>query len=200
MATYQDTLSTLQSLMDLSAKSTKYSDTGMKCMNCRHYINSYYHSQNCMTVNMFETKTQLLDLNFKNMMTYGLGGCIAGFVVYKENDNIKIWMSHHPDKMIFKINLFKLLSKHTENIIRVVIRCEGHYVKNKHNDMYHEEAKDNNEFIEILDFFSCCYSIEPYLESSKSSTSVFIKFDDGKLYYTNTFGNYEKINLFDYKN
>ena len=37
-----------------------------------------------MTVNMYETKIQTLDENFKNMMTYGLNGCTAGFVVYKE--------------------------------------------------------------------------------------------------------------------
>lgn len=197
MATYQDTLSTIKSIIKLSEKSTKFSETGMKCMNCCHYINSYYHHRQCMTVNMYDTKIQTLDENFKNMMTYGLGGCIAGFAVYKENDNIKIWMSHHPDKMIFKINLFKLLSKHKDNIIRVAIRGEGHYVKNKHNDMFHEEAKDNAEFIELLDFFSCSYTIEPYLQSSDSSTSVFIKFDDGELYYTNTFGKYEKINLFE---
>ena len=71
-------------------------------MNCCHYINSYYHHRQCMTVNMYETKIQTLDENFKNMMTYGLNGCTAGFVVYKEEENIKIWMCHHPDKMRFK--------------------------------------------------------------------------------------------------
>ena len=26
-------------------KKEKFSETGMKCMNCCHYINSYYHHQ-----------------------------------------------------------------------------------------------------------------------------------------------------------
>ena len=176
-------------------KNDKFSNTGMKCHNCHNYINSYHHSQNCMIVNMYETKIQTIDVNFKNMMTYGLGGCTAGFVVYKEEDNIMIWMCHHPDKMRFKIEMFKILSTHTNNIIRVMIRSKGEYVKNEGDKYFKEKVIDNDMYVELLDFFKCPYSLEPYFDCQKESQSFYIKYENNNLYYTNTFGNYEKINL-----
>ena len=178
-------------------KKEKFSETGMKCMNCCHYINSYYHHQQCMTVNMYETKIQTLDENFKNMMTYGLNGCTAGFVVYKEEENIKIWMCHHPDKMRFKIEMFKILSKHLDNIIRVMVRSEGEYVKNEGDKYFKEQAIDNDMYVELLDFFKCPYSLEPYISGYEKSQSFYIKYKDNNLYYTDCYGNYEKINLFE---
>ena len=174
-----------------------FSETGMKCDNCQHYINSYYHYQQCMTVNMYETKIQTLDENFKNMMTYGLNGCTAGFVVYKEDDLIKIWMCHHPDKMRFKIEMFKILSTHVNNIIRVMIRSQGEYVKNECDQYFKEKAIDNDMYIELLDFFQCAYSIEPYILGQEKSQSFYIKYENNNLYYTDCYGKYEKINLFE---
>lgn len=181
-------------LNDMS-KPKKFSNTGMICMNCCKTINSKYHYDNCMTVNMFETQDEILDDNFKNMMTYGLGGCTAGFVVYKENDTIRVWMSHHPDSMIFKLSLFKLLLKNKDNIIRVVVRGNGSYVKNQHNEYFHDEMDDNDKYMEMLEMFSCAYSLEPYFPLNHESTFICVKYKDGNLFYTDTLGNFEKISL-----
>lgn len=172
-----------------------YSNTGMKCLNCKNYINSFYHSRQCMTINMYDTKIQTLDLNFKNMMTYGLDGCTAGFVVYNQDDSVKIWMCHHPDKIRFRIELFKLLSQNKDNIIRVMIRSEGEYIKKEENEYFREQVIDYNTYVELLDFFQCTYSIEPYTNSNEYSQSFYIKYENNNLYYTDCNGVYEKINL-----
>jgi hypothetical protein len=176
-------------------KNEKFSDTGMKCLNCKNYINSFYHSRQCMTVNMYETKIQTLDENFKNMMTYGLNGCTAGFVIYKEDDKIKIWMCHHPDKMRFKIELFKILSENKDNIIRVMVRSQGEYIKKEEDEYFREHVIDNNTYVELLDFFQCAYSVEPYIFDHDESQSFYIKYENNNLYYTDCYGEYEKINL-----
>jgi len=172
-----------------------FSDTGMKCLNCSHYINSFYHFKQCLTVNMYDKKIQTIDDNFKNMMTYGICGCTAGFIVYKEDNNIKIWMYHHPDNTRFKIELFKNLCENKNNIIRVMIRAKGECIKNKDDEYYKEQVIDNNMYIELLNCFQCVYSIEPYIDSNEYSKSFYIKYENNNLYYTDCYGKYEKINL-----
>lgn len=171
-----------------------FSETGMKCRNCKHYINSYYHHKNCNTVNMYDFKDEIIDSNFKNMMTHGLNGCVSGFIIYNDNNKTKIWFGHDPDKMKFQLELIKKLSNFKKSIKFVYIRGEGEYFKNPGDKYFKEKCIDYNEYYKVLRLFDCKYLIEPYIDTSNNfETSIYVKQEDGKLYYTNYFGNYLKV-------
>ena len=78
-----------------------------------------------------------------------------------------------------------------------MVRSEGEYVKNEGDKYFKEQAIDNDMYVELLDFFKCPYSLEPYIDGYEKSQSFYIKYKDNNLYYTDCYSNYEKINLFE---
>lgn len=171
----------------------EYSNSGMLCLNCNNLINTREHNTQCMTVMMYENKEQVIDNNFKNMMTFGLNGCYACFVVYKVNNDYKVWMFHHPDKKLFCLYLIRKLRQNKDNVIFVLIRNQGEYIKNEGDEYFHEEGKDNNELIELLELFNFSYLIEPYFQSSEYSQSIYVKYSNNKLSYLDNHGKVQDI-------
>ena len=53
---------------------------------------------------------------------------------------------------------------------------------------YKEKCIDYDEYNTLLNFFDCKYLIEPYINDY--GTSIYIKKEDDKLYYTNYLENY----------
>ena len=105
----------------------------MKICNICHYnIISTKHKNTCITVNMFEYKSQNYLTDFKPMMTYGLCGCTTFIAI---SDNL-VHFYHHPTETFVKRKLQKICNNN--NILKIIIKLPISYIMR------------NNKFVEFI--------------------------------------------------
>ena len=99
----------------------------MLCANCYKNILSPKHKKECLSVNMYQLKTQNMPIK-KKMMTYGLAGCTAIIIIDKEYN--RIFMGHHPNKSeVLKWLLQNYYPNENYNYT-IIIKLPGEYIKN----------------------------------------------------------------------
>ena len=174
------------------------------CLNCSYPITSEIHFEKCITVSMWEFKTQEVNEEFKPMMTYGLGGCTAGLVAIKDDVFLNILLVHDPSENIVKQKIQAYLGKYndTEYESFVIIRTpeenikndEGKYITVPKNNTYWETFLTNSDIIRI----KCTYCIEPYSFNSHDGFSNYhktlhCKIEGDELQYSTIYGSWKNI-------
>lgn len=95
----------------------------MKICNICHYnIISIKHKNTCITINMFEYKTQNYLKDFKPMMTHGL--CGSTTIIAISDDSVHFY--HHPTETIVKKFLTNICAKN--NIKKIIIKLPISYI------------------------------------------------------------------------
>lgn len=175
----------------------------LKCDNCFYPINHKEHYDKCLPIMMWGNHTQLVNDNFKQMMTFGLGGCTSIVMVFfdkNKNKPVKVFFGHHPSKDI----IIKWYEKNytTKFNIVVIIKASGEYTKSEEDEYDKLKVYDSKFWHQIIKS-NCKLILEPYTEKQSNdnefNSTLYIKkgynFDiNYELLYTNNYG--KRIPLF----
>jgi len=179
----------------------RHSTSGvMICDSCYNSITSEKHHSSCVNIQMWQIKEQNIEptIPFKTMMTFGLGGCTAIIIALFDkitNKPIKVIFGHHPDKEdVF--NWFTSNYSSEYNIV-TVIKSPGDYVKV--DSKWIMEATDKLYWEEKIIKSTSKLIIEPYsldmmVNESNFRSSLYCKYIDGILKYSNEYGVFKSIN------
>ena len=176
------------------------------CANCFHTIISDKHKQECCSIYMSSQRTlNYKDENtFKPMMTFGLNGCYAYFIVNKTTHTIT--MGHYPPVM--RSNVITELQRYMNNENCVIyIKAPEVYVKDESTGKWHTDT--SFDMFKFLDFASCEVIKELYSTGMKSinicnnvldfsyMSSIYVDYDDveGVIDYTNRYGKWVSISI-----
>lgn len=166
-------------------------DNGKPCVLCYNSINIC----KCQKVTMFTDITFPLE-KLKNLMTYGLGGCYAGIIIYKFNGIDYIFMIHTP---LIKTFLTSVKS-HIDNfdIKYIKIKSPGEYINHNQEYIFSIKNKEIKEYIKnnnnkiIMEPYHCNDSSDKY----NFNSMLGIKYENEKISVSNNYGVFEEINLF----
>jgi hypothetical protein len=174
---------------------TDTQDNSMICASCYSTILSKTHADKCNTISMYQIKESVLDDNFKPMMTYGLGGCIAIIMINKNNK--KIIFAHHPDYQMIK--QFFINNYNCSDEFIVILKTAGSYEKEPVENLW--KLKSINESNEQTDFNkpNVKLNIVPYnlnhMIGDVHNSSLYCKYLNSKFMYTDSIGVNNYIDL-----
>lgn len=169
----------------------------LECQICGYTILSEKHRESCNTVEMWQSSQQDINPKFKPMMTYGLNGCTAAFMIVKDNNQfIKSMMIHDPEKhKVMNYLKTKLLENKKFQTI-VVVRSPGEY--QEVNSRYEMVPIDLEYWDKFLGTYSNCeYTIEGYSLSKSCGVNydaaLHLKLINNYPHYTDTWGRWISI-------
>ena len=169
----------------------------LECQICGDTILSEKHRESCNTVEMWQSRQQDFNPIFKPMMTYGLNGCTASFMIVKDNNQfIKSMMIHDPEKhKVMNYLKIKLLENKKFQTF-VVVRSPGKY--QEVNSRYEMVPIDLEYWDKFLGTYSKCeYIIEGYsLHKSYGvnyDAALHLKLINNYPHYTDTWGRWISI-------
>lgn len=175
------------------------------CANCFDTILSDKHKQECCTVPMCSQKTYKYkdESTFKPMMTFGLNGCYAFFIINKELETITL--GHFPP--IMKNAVISTLKDYmNDDRCIIYLKVPGVYEKDEATGKWTTDT--SFKMFEFLDSGSCevikemysCYSVCSSFCSFDNinynyMSSIYIDYDmiDGTLDYTDNYGKWINI-------
>ena len=170
----------------------------MICDNCLNPINNKEHYDKCSPIMMWESRVQLVDNNFKQMMTFGLGACTSIVMVFfdkNKNIPVKIFFGRHPSKNTI-INWYEKNYTTKYNIV-TIIKSSGEYIKREEGEYFKLEINKSEFWEQKLIKSNCKLILEPYAKSysndNKFNSSLYIKKGDNfdinhELLYTDNYG------------
>ena len=137
----------------------------MTCHNCGVEITHFTHQLNCKTVEMNQQMVQYYNKQFKNMMTFGLGGCYAALIVFKKEGKVShVYMSHFPYLDYF-INFIDLhLKKFNDYEHFVYLRVPGEFSFNT------TKYEPNKEVMNAVDTLNCNPKIEGFIQKIRDKS------------------------------
>lgn len=168
------------------------SGKAMTCHNCGIEITHFTHQLNCKTVEMNQQTVQYYNKQFKNMMTFGLGGCYAALIVFKKEGKVShVYMSHFSYLEYFISFIDLHLEKYSNYEPFVYLRVPGEYNFNTKN------YEPNKEFMTAIETLNCNPVIEGYSLCPSwddiYSTNLYCRKIYNKLYYFDVYGTIIKI-------
>ena len=158
------------------------------CFNCGIPIDHFIHKKICITVEKNQYINQIVDSNFKNMMTCEVNESFAAVIIIKHNLNYKnVFMIHSEDLNNFKISILLELKKFKMFDCYVYLRVPAKY------DEYNIKLQDyitNYDFTKIK---NNCLKMEidsysSYYKYNKFNSSVYVRRLYEKLYIINKYG------------
>ena len=153
------------------------------CDHCKAEIISQIHRDRCDTVSMHEIKESIISVEFKPMMTYGLGGCTAILMVFFRkgtNECYKVVLGHDP----IKENIIKWYNRYYTDIYNIVTIIKTPLKYEKEGEKWIEKVSNQEYWVSNIRKINCRLILEPYSIEGKSPfrSSLYFKMNPGPKY------------------
>jgi len=133
----------------------------MICDHCKNEITSQIHRDSCNTVSMHGIKESIISVEFKPMMTYGLGGCTAILMVFFRkgtNECYKVVLGHTP----IKENIIKWYNRYYTDIYNIVTIIKTPLKYEKEGENWIEKVSNQEYWVSNIRKINCRLILEPY--------------------------------------